>query len=79
MDFSLTRLRAQVVKELLSILRDPRARAILVFPPLMQLFVFSFAATLEVRNAPVAVHDLSLIHISEPTRPFTLSRMPSSA
>ena len=25
------------------------------------------------------VHDLSLIHISEPTRPFTLSRMPSSA
>lgn len=57
MDFSLTRLRAQVVKELLSILRDPRARAILVFPPLMQLFVFSFAATLEVRNAPVAVYD----------------------
>ena len=25
------------------------------------------------------VIDLSLIHISEPTRPFTLSRMPSSA
>ena len=24
-------------------------------------------------------HALSLIHISEPTRPFTLSRMPSSA
>ena len=24
-------------------------------------------------------HHLSLIHISEPTRPFTLSRMPSSA
>ena len=28
---------------------------------------------------PSAVDDLSLIHISEPTRPFTLSRMPSSA
>ena len=26
-----------------------------------------------------AVENLSLIHISEPTRPFTLSRMPSSA
>ena len=26
-----------------------------------------------------AAYDLSLIHISEPTRPFTLSRMPSSA
>ena len=28
---------------------------------------------------PVTVYGLSLIHISEPTRPFTLSRMPSSA
>ena len=27
----------------------------------------------------VTVKGLSLIHISEPTRPFTLSRMPSSA
>ena len=26
-----------------------------------------------------AIQELSLIHISEPTRPFTLSRMPSSA
>ena len=26
-----------------------------------------------------SIPDLSLIHISEPTRPFTLSRMPSSA
>ena len=26
-----------------------------------------------------SVLSLSLIHISEPTRPFTLSRMPSSA
>ena len=30
------------------------------------------------RAFPIAAH-LSLIHISEPTRPFTLSRMPSSA
>ena len=28
---------------------------------------------------PEELHTLSLIHISEPTRPFTLSRMPSSA
>ena len=27
----------------------------------------------------IAVHNLSLIHISEPTRPPLLSRMPSSA
>ena len=32
----------------------------------------------EVLRAP-DLEELSLIHISEPTRPFTLSRMPSSA
>lgn len=50
-------LRAQIIKEFLSILRDPRARAILIMPPLVQLFVFSFAATLEVHNASVAVYN----------------------
>ena len=50
-----SRLRAQIVKELLSFLRDPRARLLLVGPPLVQLLVFSFAATLEVRNVDIAV------------------------
>jgi ABC-2 type transport system permease protein len=49
------RLGALIVKELLSVLRDPRSRIILVVPPLMQLLVFSFAATLEVRNVDLAV------------------------
>jgi ABC-2 type transport system permease protein len=52
-----SRFRAQLVKEFLSILRDPRARALLIGPPLMQLMVFSFAATLEVRNVSIAVYD----------------------
>lgn len=52
---NLSRLMAQIVKELLSLLRDPRARAILIAPPLLQLLIFSFAATLEVRNASVAM------------------------
>lgn len=51
------RLGALIVKELLSVLRDPRSRFILVGPPLMQLLVFSFAATLEVRNVDLAVFD----------------------
>ena len=51
------RLRAQVVKELLSILRDPRSRMIVFVPPLMQLLIFTFATTLEVRNAYIAVYD----------------------
>lgn len=51
------RLHAQIVKELLSTLRDPRARFILIGPPLLQLFVFSYAATLDVRNVDIAVLD----------------------
>lgn len=50
-------LRAQIVKEILSILRDPRARAILIGPPIIQLLIFSFAATLEVKHASIAVYD----------------------
>ncbi len=50
-------LRAQILKELLCVLRDPRARTILIGPPLVQLLIFSFAATLEVRNATIAVYD----------------------
>jgi drug efflux transport system permease protein len=51
------RLRAQIVKELLSFLRDPKSRLALVGPPLIQLFLLSFAITLEVRHADIAVFD----------------------
>jgi ABC-2 type transport system permease protein len=50
-----TRLRALIVKELLAVLRDPKGRAILIGPPIVQLFVFAFAATLEVRNVDILV------------------------
>jgi len=51
----ISRLAAQVLKELLSLVRDPRSRFVLIGPPLMQLFIFSFAATLDVTNVSVAV------------------------
>src|SRR5262245_29556990 len=50
-----TRLGALVVKELLAAFRDPRARAALIGPPLIQLFLFAYAATLEVSNVPIGV------------------------
>ncbi|TWI12775.1 ABC transporter permease [Aerolutibacter ruishenii] len=53
----LARLRAQMVKEVLSILRDPRSRMVVFGPPLIQLLIFAFAATLEVSNVGIAVHD----------------------
>ena len=52
-----TRLLAQITKELLSVLRDPRSRFVLIGPPLIQLFIFSFAATLDVRNVDIAVYN----------------------
>ncbi|MGE6782714.1 ABC transporter permease [Ensifer adhaerens] len=50
-----TRLRALIVKELLAVLRDPKGRTVLIVPPLLQLLVFSYAATLEVTNVDVLV------------------------
>jgi ABC-2 type transport system permease protein len=50
-----SRLSALVVKELLAAFRDPRARISLIVPPLVQLFLFAFAATLEVSNVPIGV------------------------
>ena len=49
------RLRALIVKELLAVLRDRRSRFILIGPPLLQLFLFSYAATLDVTNIDVGV------------------------
>jgi ABC-2 type transport system permease protein len=50
-----TRLKALIVKELLAVLRDPKSRLILIGPPIIQLMVFSYAATLEVKNVDVVV------------------------
>ncbi|HEY9345233.1 MAG TPA: ABC transporter permease, partial [Inquilinus sp.] len=53
----LRRLKALVVKELLAVLRDPRGRMILIVPPIIQLFVFAYAATMEVKNVDIALLD----------------------
>lgn len=51
----LGRLASLIVKELLAVLRDPRARTVLIIPPMVQVLVFSFAATQEVKNERLAV------------------------
>ncbi len=53
------RLRASIIKEIWALLRDPKARTVLVLPPLLQLFVFTFATTLEVHNVDIAILDRS--------------------
>ncbi len=49
------KLIALIVKELLSAFRDPRTRIAFIMPPLMQVFLYAYAATLEVTNAPIGV------------------------
>lgn len=51
----ISRIRHLVVKELLAALRDPRARIILVFPPIMQILIFAFAITQEVNHTSIAI------------------------
>lgn len=46
---------ALVVKELQQLFASPRTRVLLVLPVLLQLVVFPFATTLEVKNATLAV------------------------
>lgn len=49
------RIRTLMIKELLAILRDKKSRFILIIPPLIQLVIFSFAATQEARNLCLAI------------------------
>jgi drug efflux transport system permease protein len=51
----LHRLMAAIRKEVLSAMRDPRSRRLVTLAPMMQLLVFAFAATMEVRNINVLV------------------------
>ncbi len=47
-----------VSKELQLALREPQSRALLIMPVLLQLLLFPFAASLEVKNATLAVLNL---------------------
>lgn len=53
----MTRISALIVKEMLTVFRDPKGRLVLIMPPLLQLMVFAFAATLEVKNVTLAIYN----------------------
>ncbi len=52
-----SRVIALVIKEFLTLFRDPKARVILIAPPILQLFIFAYAATLEVKNIEMAIYN----------------------
>jgi ABC-2 type transport system permease protein len=50
------RIKALIIKETLAVLRDPRNRVALIAPPLLQLFLFSFTGTQEVKNIRIGIY-----------------------
>lgn len=53
------RILALIRKEFLLIWKDKKSRMIIIVPPIMQLLIFSHAATMEVRNIDMVVLDKS--------------------
>ena len=51
----LNRILSLVIRELLTIWRDPKTRSFLFIPPIADMLIFTFAATLEVKNVPIGV------------------------
>ncbi|MBS1371809.1 MAG: ABC transporter permease [Lentisphaeria bacterium] len=49
------RIRSLIIKELQIILRDRKTRIIIIVPPILQIFLFAFASTLEVKNITLGI------------------------
>jgi ABC-2 type transport system permease protein len=53
-----------LIKEFIQVFRDQRTRFLLFAPPVIQMLVFGYAATLEVRHIPTAVLDYDNSQVS---------------
>lgn len=56
---SLQRIITLILKEFGMVLRDPKSRVVVIVPPVIQFFVFSFAATFDLTDVRYAVLDQS--------------------
>jgi ABC-2 type transport system permease protein len=61
---NLRRVRAVARKEFLHVLRDPRSLVMAIFIPMLMLFLFGYALTLDVDQVPLVVWDQSGSHAS---------------
>jgi len=52
-----SRMRQMIIKEFIQVLRDKRTRFILIGPPIVQMLVFGYAATFEVRHVSTVIVD----------------------
>jgi drug efflux transport system permease protein len=51
------RILALTVKEFLALLKDKKSRLVVIVPPLVQLIVFGYAATFDLKDIPYAVYN----------------------
>lgn len=51
------RVLALVVKEFITLLKEKRSRAVLIVPPLVQLLVFGYAASYDLKQVPYALYN----------------------
>lgn len=61
---TLRRILALVIKEFVMVLKDPKSRFVIIGPPLLQFFIFGYAATYDVKNVRYAVLDESRSSLS---------------
>jgi ABC-2 type transport system permease protein len=54
----LARLKQMLIKEFIQVFRDKRTRFVLFVPPIIQMVIFGYAATFEIRHVPTVVLDL---------------------
>lgn len=52
------RIKQFLIKEFIQAFRDPRTRLLLFLPPLIQLFIFGYAVTSDIKEIPTAIYDL---------------------
>ena len=52
------RMKQMIIKEFIQVFRDKRTRFILIGPPIVQMLIFGYAATYEIRHVPTVVLDL---------------------
>src|SRR5215813_9900206 len=58
------RLKQMLIKEFIQVLRDKRTRMVLIVPPIVQMLIFGYAATLEIKHVSTAIIDFDNTHES---------------
>ena len=52
------RIKQMLIKEFIQIFRDPKMKGVIFLMPIIQVLVFGYAVTTDVKNVPLAVYDL---------------------